>query len=116
MDWADDDTITGVAFAIWARVTLGRNWSGMVTVKQDHELIRRGPYALVRHPIYTGIAFAAAGTVIFYGEIIGLLFMVAMLSVMLHKMIIEERFMTEQFGSAYTDYKNRTKAFVPFAW
>lgn len=44
----------GLAFAVWARVHLGRNWSGSVTVKAEHELIDSGPYALVRHPIYTG--------------------------------------------------------------
>jgi protein-S-isoprenylcysteine O-methyltransferase Ste14 len=109
-------TMAGVAFAIWARLILGRNWSGMVTVKQDHELIRRGPYALVRHPIYTGIAFAGIGTAIFYGEISGLIVIVAMLSVLLHKMKVEERFMTEQFGSAYTDYQEKTKAFLPLVW
>jgi len=108
--------MAGVAFAIWARLILGRNWSGMVTVKQDHELIRRGPYALVRHPIYTGIAFAGIGTAIFYGEISGLIVIVAMLSVLLHKMKVEERFMTEQFGSAYTDYQEKTKAFLPLVW
>ena len=109
-------TIAGVAFAIWARVTLGRNWSGTVTVKQDHELIRTGPYALVRHPIYTGITLAVFGTAMFDGEIRSIIFILAMLSVFLHKMRMEERFMTEQFGSEYTNYRQRTKALVPFLW
>jgi len=52
----------GLAFAVWARVHLGRNWSGSVTVKQHHELIRSGPYARVRHPIYTGLLTAVLGT------------------------------------------------------
>lgn len=109
-------TIAGVAFAIWARVTLGRNWSGTVTVKQNHELIRTGPYALVRHPIYTGITFAVAGSVIFGGDIGSLLVIPAIFSALIPKMMIEERFMTEQFGSEYTDYRQRTKALVPFLW
>jgi len=69
LEWLDrrflPDTITtywlgllmvgvGLAFAVWARLHLGRNWSGRVTVKEDHELIRSGPYSIVRHPIYTG--------------------------------------------------------------
>ena len=109
-------TFAGVMFAIWARVTLGRNWSGIVTVKRDHELIRTGPYALVRHPIYTGITFAVFGTAIFIGEIKSLIVVVAMLSVFTYKMKIEEQFMTEQFGSEYASYRQTTKALVPFLW
>src|SRR5579872_5707223 len=48
-------TIVGLLFAVWARQHLGGNWSSAVTIKQGHELITTGPYALVRHPIYTGI-------------------------------------------------------------
>ena len=109
-------TIAGVMFAIWARVALGRNWSGTVTVKQNHELIRTGPYALVRHPIYTGITFAVLGTAIFDGEIRSIILIVAMLSVLTHKMKIEEQFMTTQFGSEYTSYRQNTKALLPFLW
>src|SRR5262249_53924001 len=47
--------VLGLGIALWARFTLGRNWSGRVTLKEDHELIQRGPYAFVRHPIYTGL-------------------------------------------------------------
>ncbi|MBV8865040.1 MAG: isoprenylcysteine carboxylmethyltransferase family protein [Acidobacteriaceae bacterium] len=109
-------TIAGVAFAIWARVTLGQNWSGIVTVKQDHELIRTGPYRLVRHPIYTGITLAVFGTAMFDGEIRSIILMVAMLSVLTQKMKIEEQFMNEQFGSEYAGYRQKTKALVPFLW
>ncbi|MBV8809260.1 MAG: isoprenylcysteine carboxylmethyltransferase family protein [Acidobacteriaceae bacterium] len=109
-------TIAGVTFAILARVTLGRNWSGTVTVKQDHELICNGPYAVVRHPIYTGITFAVFGTVIFDGKIRSIILFVAALSVLIHKMKIEEQFMTEQFGSEYTSYRQKTRALVPFLW
>jgi protein-S-isoprenylcysteine O-methyltransferase Ste14 len=55
-------TMGGCAFAIWARATLGSNWSSLVTVKQDHELILRGPYAVVRHPIYSGVLLALTGS------------------------------------------------------
>ncbi len=109
-------TITGFAFAIWARVKLGRNWSGTVTVKQDHELIRTGPYALVRHPIYSGITFAVIGTVIFIGEVRGLVWIAAVVAGLILKLRTEEKFMTEQFGSVYTDYRQKTKALVPFVW
>ena len=60
--------LVGAAFTVWARITLGRNWSGEVTFKQDHELIESGPYALARHPIYTGLIVMALGTAINYGR------------------------------------------------
>jgi protein-S-isoprenylcysteine O-methyltransferase Ste14 len=56
--------VLGLAFAVWARAHLGRNWSGTVTVKEDHELIRTGPYGIVRHPIYTGLLFAILGSAV----------------------------------------------------
>jgi protein-S-isoprenylcysteine O-methyltransferase Ste14 len=58
--------IAGLAFCVWARFTLGRNWSGVVTLKGGHELITEGPYALVRHPIYTGLLTMFVATVIVY--------------------------------------------------
>jgi protein-S-isoprenylcysteine O-methyltransferase Ste14 len=61
--------VGGLLFCIWARFTLGRNWSGLVTFKGGHELIMRGPYAIVRHPIYTGILLMLVGTVIVYWAI-----------------------------------------------
>ncbi|MDE2448645.1 MAG: isoprenylcysteine carboxylmethyltransferase family protein, partial [Gammaproteobacteria bacterium] len=66
-------TAAGAAFSIVARLYLGQNWSATATIKQDHELIRRGPYGLVRHPIYTGTLIAAIGTAIALGEIRDLL-------------------------------------------
>lgn len=109
-------TIAGFAFAIWGRVHLGRNWSGTVTIKKDHELIQTGPYALVRHPIYTGALLALLGTSIVFGETRWLLgFALAILALRL-KSLREERFMTEQFGAVYTAYRRKVKALVPFVW
>ena len=65
LEWRAAGTLiayAGFAFAIWARLTLGTNWSGTVTVKENHELIRTGPYRFVRHPIYSGILLAGLGT------------------------------------------------------
>ena len=109
-------TIAGFAFAIWARVHLGRNWSGTVTIKKDHELIQKGPYALVRHPIYTGALLALLGTSIVFGETRWLLgFALAVLALRL-KSLREEQFMTEQFGAEYADYRRKVKGLVPFVW
>src|SRR5215470_15927987 len=63
----------GLAVAAWARAHLGRNWSSTVTLMQDHELIRTGPYGIVRHPIYTGLLTAILGTAVAQGQWRGLL-------------------------------------------
>lgn len=107
-------TIAGLAFAIVARVFIGRNWSGMVTVKKDHKLVRNGPYALVRHPIYTGTLLAVLGTVIALGETQGLLAVPFAALVLWIKSRREELLMTQEFGEEYTRYKRKVKALIPF--
>ena len=109
-------TVVGVAFAIWARFYLGSNWSGSVTVKEDHTLIRGGPYAVVRHPIYTGILFAALGSAIAYGRIRGFLGVLILVITLRVKSRLEERFMQQRFGPQYATYKHDVKALVPFIW
>src|SRR5215472_2107844 len=63
--------VIGLAFAFWARVTLGRNWSGVMTLKEGHELVERGPYRFVRHPIYTGILTMFFATAFVFGHVAG---------------------------------------------
>jgi protein-S-isoprenylcysteine O-methyltransferase Ste14 len=106
--------IAGLAFAIWARVYLGRNWSGTVTVKENHELICSGPYAIVRHPIYTGLLVAMFGTVIVFGEWRGLVALCFLIAAYLFKFRREERFMMESFPDAYPGYRARVPALIPF--
>ena len=105
----------GLAIAVWARRHLGRNWSGTVTVKQDHELIRSGPYGYVRHPIYTGLITGLIGTAICSGTLraaIG----VAIISAALYvKSRTEERFMRETFPGQYQKYCEEVPALVPFS-
>jgi protein-S-isoprenylcysteine O-methyltransferase Ste14 len=109
-------TAAGVAFAIWARATLGRNWSGTVTLKQDHELIERGPYAIVRHPIYTGFVVAIAGIALELGTVRVLIAVVAIAAAFALKLRVEERFLGEQFGAAHDAYRRRVRALVPYLW
>ncbi|HET8745255.1 MAG TPA: isoprenylcysteine carboxylmethyltransferase family protein [Ramlibacter sp.] len=103
----------GVAFAIWARATLGRNWSAVVQVKRDHELIERGPYRWVRHPIYTGLLMAYLGTTFSLGEWRGLLGTAIVGVSFWFKLKLEERWMREQFGARYEDYMRRVRALLP---
>src|SRR5579871_4410549 len=88
----------GIAMAIWARRTLGTNWSGIVTIKQDHELIRSGVYHVVRHPIYTGLIVAALGSVMATsGDLRGVICVVFVFVMLRIKSLYEEHLMTQQF-------------------
>ena len=106
-------TVAGVAIACWARHILGRNWSSVVQIKQDHELIEAGPYRRVRHPIYTGLLLALLGTAIGAGDWRGLLALLIVFVSFWNKYRHEERFLSEQFGQKYLDYMQRTKALIP---
>ncbi len=103
----------GMGFAFWARATLGTNWSGRVTIKEDHELVTRGPYSLVRHPIYTGALFGVAGSALALGHVGGIFSVVIMLGIFIHKIRLEERVMGGHFGEKYAEYKRKTKALIP---
>ena len=106
--------LTGLAFTVAARWHLGGNWSGTVTVKQDHELIRTGPYALVRHPIYTGLLLGFIGSAISLGEVRGVVAVGLVIVAFLLKIRLEERWMTESFGDAYRRYRAEVKALIPY--
>ncbi len=106
--------LAGAAFTVWARVTLGRNWSAEVVLKEDHELIESGPYALARHPIYTGLFVMGLGTAINYGRAIGFAVYVGVCGGLLWKARQEERIMCRQFPTAYPSYRARVHAIIPF--
>lgn len=106
-------TFAGVALSVWARIILGENWSAKVTRKVGHELIRSGPYAFVRHPIYSGLLLASIGTAIFIGEWRGLLAIPLVLVSESIKARREERFMVEEFGESYERYREQTWFIVP---
>jgi protein-S-isoprenylcysteine O-methyltransferase Ste14 len=109
-------TAGGLLFAVWARVHLGRNWSRSVTIKQDHELITTGPYALVRHPIYTGILAGFLGTAIAVSQLRGVIAFALIFLVLLAKFRMEEAWMRSQFGETYAAYSHHTAALVPFVF
>lgn len=106
--------VAGLLFAVWARQHLGRNWSRSVTVKLDHELIATGPYAVVRHPIYTGILLGFLGTAIALSQVRGFVAFVFVLFVFWLKLRLEERWMRSQFGEKYAAYCHHTAALVPY--
>jgi protein-S-isoprenylcysteine O-methyltransferase Ste14 len=106
-------TIAGLLFACWARAILGRNWSGVVQLKQDHELVEAGPYRHVRHPIYSGLLLAFLGTALMIGQWHALLALAIIATSFWRKLRLEERWLGEYFGDAYADYMRRVKALVP---
>jgi len=106
-------TASGLLFSVWGRHYLGRNWSRAVTIKKDHELITSGPYALVRHPIYTGLLLGLLGCALAVGEWRGLV-AVGLVFIGLHrKLRLEEQWMRMQFGESYENYSRRVRALVP---
>lgn len=103
----------GVLLACYARHILGKNWSSVVQIKQDHELIEAGPYRYVRHPIYTGLLIAILGAAFDVGDWRGLLALLIVFVSFWNKFRQEERWLTEQFGEKYLAYMKRTKALIP---
>jgi protein-S-isoprenylcysteine O-methyltransferase Ste14 len=104
----------GAAIAIWARRVLARNWSGSPTIKEGHELIQSGPYRLVRHPIYTGLLVMVLGTCMGDGRVRDLVLFLSTFVMLWIMLKVEESFMCEQFPEVYPQYRNSTKALVPF--
>ena len=107
--------VLGLGFAVWARRHLGTNWSSAVELKDRHMLIRSGPYAWVRHPIYTGLLVAAVGTAVVVGERRGVLAVALAFVALVYKSRHEERRMQESFPE-YADYQRTTPALIPFIY
>jgi protein-S-isoprenylcysteine O-methyltransferase Ste14 len=108
-------TVIGVSCAIWARVYLGRNWSPRPAVKEEHELVTTGPYAYVRHPIYSGVMLMAFGNAL-SGSIFSVGVFLGASLVFILRIEREEKIMLELFPNAYPEYQKRTKRLVPFVW
>jgi protein-S-isoprenylcysteine O-methyltransferase Ste14 len=106
-------TAAGVAFAIWARAHLGKYWSGDVTIRQEHRLIRTGPYKYVRHPIYSGMLLALVGTVLVIGEYRAIVGFAIILLGFVKKARKEESFLQTQFGADFEEHKRLTGFFLP---
>ena len=101
-------------FVLWARATLGRNWSGTVTLKENHEPIVRGPYRLVRHPIYTGLLAMLMATAIQQAHIAGMIGLILVFVSFWIKLSDEEELMRKQFPNQYAAYQQRVKRIIPF--
>ena len=109
-------TVLGLGFTGWARVHLGRFWSGAVTLKAEHALIRSGPYALTRHPIYTGLLLAMTGTALARNSVAAIVGLGLFAVGVVLKVRQEEGLLTEHFGAAYRAYRAEVPALVPGLW
>jgi protein-S-isoprenylcysteine O-methyltransferase len=106
--------ICGLGVCLWARAVLGRNWSGTITLKENHELIVRGPYRFVRHPIYTGLLAMMIATAIAQGPLAGIIGVVLVSVSFWIKLSDEEEVMMKQFPEDYAAYRKRVKRIIPF--
>ncbi len=123
MEWMPFDTkeqllfvlaLAGLGFTWWARIHLGTLWSGTVTRKANHRIIKTGPYAIVRHPIYTGISLALIATVLLRPGWLGLAGAALIIASFVIKYRLEERFLMHELGPEYAAYRKKVAALVPF--
>lgn len=123
MQWMGFDTreqilfvlaLAGLGFTWWARIHLGTLWSGTVTRKAHHRVIKTGPYAIVRHPIYSGISLALIATVLLRPGLLGLVGTAAIIASFVIKYRLEEQFLMEELGPEYAAYRKKVPALVPF--
>jgi protein-S-isoprenylcysteine O-methyltransferase Ste14 len=105
--------LLGFAVAIWARIALGRYWSDKVVLQQHHRLIRSGPYAFMRHPIYSGVLLSVAGSAILLGEVRGLLAFCVLLVNYVIKARREERLLERQFDREFLEHRARAGFLLP---
>jgi protein-S-isoprenylcysteine O-methyltransferase Ste14 len=105
---------SGMVFAIWSRHTLGDDWSQDVELKQGHRLVLRGPYSLVRHPIYTAHLLIALGSAITFDSWLGYAAVASFFIGFRVKLVQEEELLMRSFPDKYPQYRMRVKALVPW--
>ncbi len=113
---ADAVAFLGLVVAIWARTVLGGNWSTGIAFKEHQELVERGPYRYVRHPLYSGILLLSLSLAIWFGNLTGIAIFVIMFAGFWLRSREEEKLLTRHFPVAYPAYKRRTRALIPFVF
>ena len=105
----------GFGLAFWARIYIGRNWGMPMSLRQGHELVTSGPYAYIRHPIYSGLMLAMIGSALTVG-VLWLLLFVLYFAYFIFSARTEEKMMLARFPDAYPTYQRRTKMLIPFVF
>jgi protein-S-isoprenylcysteine O-methyltransferase Ste14 len=106
--------LSGFAFCWWARLHLGALWSGNVVRKEGQRVVDTGPYALVRHPIFTGLILAATATVLAIATPLAFVGLAVFILSLWRRAALEEAFLRQELGPAYDDYRRRVPMLVPF--
>lgn len=107
----------GIGFRIWAIRTMGRNFTATVRIRKEHQLIKTGPYAIVRHPSYTGAFLMIAGIAVFLESVFSIFLTIFLLTIVYYIRIrSEEKVLVEHFGDIYTSYARDKKKLFPFIW
>jgi protein-S-isoprenylcysteine O-methyltransferase len=109
-------TITGLAFTLWARFYLGSNWDAFISLRLHHKLVRTGPYAIVRHPLYSGFIIALVGSALNFGHLRSFIAATMVILAWVYKSGLEEIFMREHFGMEYDQYCHKVKRLIPKIW
>ena len=106
--------VLSLLFAIWARIELGRNWSGAIQKVEGQRLVRSGPYKYIRNPISTGVVFGFLGTFITFGNLASLIGFFMILLIYIIKISREQKFLLLEFGEEYKKYINESWALIPY--
>ncbi len=105
--------IAGLALTLWSRIALGRYWSGIVALKQDHKLVRSGPYAVVRHPLYSGLLLASFGTALAFGLWRAVAGAALLWIAFLSRARREDALLAGQFGDEFNEFRAHTGRLLP---
>jgi protein-S-isoprenylcysteine O-methyltransferase Ste14 len=112
---SDIAVLMGLVVILWSRRTLGQSWSSEIVIQEHHDLIEIGPYARVRHPMYSGILLMLLGVAIYFGHYMWIVIFVCSLFGLYFKSRMEEKLLSGNFPG-YAEYEKRTKALIPFVW
>ena len=111
---ADAIALLGLIVVVWARTVLAGNWSLFAVIKESHNLVKTGPYRYVRHPMYSGLLLLILGSVVWFGNLIGVfVFCLAFIGFWMMGRE-EEKLLPQYFPEEYPAYKRHTKALIPF--
>jgi protein-S-isoprenylcysteine O-methyltransferase Ste14 len=108
--------IVGVLLSVWSRLIAGKDWSSRLAIKETYNLITKGPYNIVRHPVYTGFILGLLGSAIAIGHLSGFIALGIMLSGLIAKIGQEEKVLSSRFPDDYESYQTRSKKLIPFIW
>jgi len=108
--------VIGLTIALVAVFTLRRSYASTLVIREDHQLITHGIYRFTRHPVYLGVIIAIIGVPVYASSLYGLLTMSALIPVILNRVRMEERLLTEEFGDAHRTYKEATSKLIPFIY